>query len=186
MLALLKLKFKSYISPDLLTFFFLLAVKGIILSPELWHISWWQVHCYRLWWQEGHGVWSDLLDWEVTDWSSSGLWRRKGGHTTSHSSDSPSQTDRNSPCLSVWLSVSCSLTFNWLTTDVEEWTLGWHGLGHKCAALQTPYTLLSSYGTREHSMFPSLLFFCFCFLLQIFLCWILGLFFPSLYSEKVP
>ncbi len=100
----------------------------------------------------------------------------EGGHTTSHSSDSPSQTDRNSPCLSVWLSVSHSLTFNWLTTDVEEWTLGWPGLGHKCAALQTPHTRPSSYGTREHLMFPSLLFFF----------KILVLFFSSLCSENVP
>ncbi len=77
------------------------------------------------------------------------------------------QTGTALVCLS-WLSVSNLLTFNWLTTDVEEWTLGWPGLGHKCAALQTPHTRPSSYGTREHSMFPSLLF----FFLQIFLCWI--------------
>lgn len=121
----------------------------------------------------------------------SGLWRRKRGHTASHSSDSPSQTDRNSPCLSVWLSVSHSLTFYWLTAEVDEWILGWPwtelpGLRHECAALQTPNTRPSSYGTREHSMFPFSLFFlfCFCFLLQIFL--FSYVFFSSLCSENVP
>lgn len=68
--AHLKLIFKYfYFTRFIVAFFSLLAVKGIILGPELWHISRWQVHCYRLWRQEGHGVWSDLLDWEVTDWS---------------------------------------------------------------------------------------------------------------------
>lgn len=38
-----------------------LLVKGILFSPELWHLSRWQVHCHRLWWQEGHSVWGDLL-----------------------------------------------------------------------------------------------------------------------------
>lgn len=38
------------------------TVQGILVCPELWHLNRWQVHCDGLWWQEGHCVWSDLLE----------------------------------------------------------------------------------------------------------------------------
>lgn len=37
-------------------------VQGILVCPELWHLDRRQVYCDRLWWQEGHCIWSDLLE----------------------------------------------------------------------------------------------------------------------------
>lgn len=39
-----------------------IPVQGILICPELWHLNRWQVYCDRLWWQEGHCIWSDLLE----------------------------------------------------------------------------------------------------------------------------
>lgn len=105
-------------------FFFLLAVKGIILGPELWHISRWQVHCYRLWRQEGHGVWSDLLDWEVTDWSTQASGGGKGDiQLLTPVTLLVKQTGTALVCLSDCLSHT-----HWLFTDwPRRWTSGYWG-----------------------------------------------------------
>lgn len=43
------------------------SVQGILVCPELWHLHRRQVYCDRLWWQEGHCIWSDLLEQTALD-----------------------------------------------------------------------------------------------------------------------
>lgn len=45
-----------------LSFFLSSSVQGILICPELWHLYRRQVYCDRLWWQEGHCIWSHLLE----------------------------------------------------------------------------------------------------------------------------
>lgn len=44
-----------------------IPVQGIFICPELWHLDRRQVYCDRLWWQEGHCIWSDLLEQTALD-----------------------------------------------------------------------------------------------------------------------
>lgn len=44
-----------------------IPVQGILICPELWHLDRRQVHCDRLWWQEGHCIWSYLLEQTALD-----------------------------------------------------------------------------------------------------------------------
>lgn len=39
-----------------------IPVEGVVLRPELRHLSRWQIHRDRIWGQEGHGLRSDLLE----------------------------------------------------------------------------------------------------------------------------